>query len=56
VNYVGMFTLLLHQYRAVAYILTHSINLAFGPKSSLKYKRQVWTGFGLHNEARLQLW
>lgn len=33
-----MFTLLRHQYRAVAYILTHSVNLAFGPKSGFKNK------------------
>ena len=35
-NYLVMFSLLRHQYPAVAHILTHLVNLAFGPKSGLK--------------------
>jgi len=35
-NYLVMFRLLRHQYSAVAHILTHSVNLTFGPKSGFK--------------------
>jgi len=42
-------------YPALAHILTHSLNLAFGPKSGFKNKRRARSGFGLQNEARLQL-
>jgi len=33
-----MFTLLRQQYHAVTRIMTHSVNLAFGPKSGFKKK------------------
>jgi len=46
-------TLLRHQYPTVAQILTHSVNLALGPKSGLKNKVRARTEFGLQNEARL---
>ena len=36
VNYLVMFTLLRHQYAAVARILDHSVNLTFRPKSGFK--------------------
>jgi len=36
--------------------MTHSVNLASGPKSGFKYKCRARAGFGLQNEARLQLW
>jgi len=42
-----MFTFLRHQYPAVAHILTHSVNLAFGPKSGFKNKCRARAGFGL---------
>jgi len=42
-------------YPPVAHILTHSANLAFGPKSGFKSKCRARAGFGLQNEARLQL-
>ena len=45
-NYLVTITLLRHQYPAVAHILTHSVNLAFGP--------QKYVGLGFQNEARLQ--
>jgi len=50
-----MFTLLRHQNPAVAQILTHSVNLAFEPKSSFKSECRARTGFRLQNETRLQL-
>jgi len=31
-----MFTFLRHRYPAVAHIFTHSVHLAFGPKSGFK--------------------
>ena len=34
-------------YPADALILTHSVNVTFGPKSGFKNKCQAWTGFGL---------
>jgi len=45
VIYLVLFTLLHHHYPAVAYILRHSVNWAFGPKSGFKNKCR--TGFGL---------
>jgi len=36
INNLFMFTLLRSQYPAVAHILTHSVNLSFGPKSGFK--------------------
>ena len=56
VNCLPKFTLLRHQYSAVAHILTHSVNLAFGPESGLKNKCWAWDMFGHENEGRLQLW
>jgi len=49
INYdlLVMFTLLRHQYPAVAHILTHSVNLAFGLKSGFKNKCQDRAGFRL---------
>jgi len=35
-----MFTLLHHQYPAVAHILNNSVNLAFGPKSG--FNNECW--------------
>jgi len=40
VNYVVMLTSLRHRYPAVAQILTHSVNLGFGPKSG--FKNRCW--------------
>jgi len=54
-----MFTLLRYRCPAVAHILTHLVNLAFGPKSGFKHKCQVRGSgfvFRLQIEARLQLW
>jgi len=54
-----MFTLLRYRSPAVAHILTHSVNLSFGPKSDFKHKCQVRAsgfGFRLQIEAPLQLW
>jgi len=48
-----MFTLTRHQYPAVAQILTHSVNLAFGPKAGFKYRRRARAGFGRQYEAHL---
>jgi len=42
-----------HQLPAVADILTHSVNMAFGPKSAFKNKCRAQTRFGLQNEACL---
>jgi len=59
VNYSVMFTLLRYRCPAVAHILIHSVNLAFGPKSGFKHTCQVRAcdfGFRLQLEARLQLW
>jgi len=42
-------------YPAVAHILTHSVNLDFGPKSGFINKCRARVGFGLKNEAHLQL-
>jgi len=42
-------------YSAVAHILTPSVNLAFGSKSGFKNKCWARAGFGLQNEALLQL-
>ena len=50
-----MLTLLRHQCPAVAYIWTHSVNLAFGPKSGFKSVCRARAVFGFQNEARLQL-
>ena len=50
-----MFTLLPISRPAVAHILTHSVNLAFGPKSGFKANCRARVGFGRQNEARLQL-
>jgi len=44
-----MFTLLRHQYPAVGPILTHSVNLAFGPKPRFKNKFGAQAGFGLQS-------
>jgi len=44
-----------HQYPAVAHILTHLVNLVFGPKSGFKSNDRARAWFGLQNEARLQL-
>ena len=41
VNYLVMFTLLVHQYPAVTRILIDSVNLVFGPKSGFKNKCRV---------------
>ena len=41
-----MFTLLHHQYPAIAHILTHSVNLPFGPKSGFKNKCRARAGLG----------
>jgi len=51
-----MFILPRQQYPAVAHHLTHSVNLAFRPKSSFKNKCRARPEFGLQNEACLQLW
>jgi len=51
-----MFTFLRLQYPIVAHILTHSVHLAFGPKSGFKNKCQARAGFGLQDVSRLQLW
>jgi len=48
-----MLTLLLYQYNAVAHILLHLVNLAFGPKSGFKNKCPAQVGLGRQNEARL---
>jgi len=56
VNYLVMFTLLRYRCPAVAHILIHSVNLAFGPKSG--FKCQVRTcdfWLRLQIEIRLQL-
>jgi len=53
VNYLFMFALLRHQYPAVAHTLTHSVNLAF--RSKWGFENICQAGFGLYNEARLQL-
>jgi len=37
-------------------MLTHSVNLAFGPKSGLQDICQARVGFRVQNEARLQLY
>ena len=42
-------------YPAVAHISTDSVNLVFGPKSGFKNKCRTRDGFGLQNEAPLQL-
>jgi len=41
-------------YFAVAHILTHSANLAFGPKSCFKNKRRVAAGFGLDSGFKMR--
>jgi len=51
-----LFTLLRHQYLAVAHIVTRLENLGFGPKSGFKNKCWARSVFRLQNEARLQLW
>jgi len=50
-----MFTLLRRQYPAVARVLTHSVNLVFGPKSGFKNKCQPRPGFGVENEPCVEL-
>ena len=55
VNYFVMFTLLGHQFPAVAHVSTPSVNSAFGRKSGFKNKCLAPAGFRLQNEARLQL-
>ena len=50
-----MFTLPNRQYPTVGYILTLSVNWAFGPKSGFKIKCRDRAGFGLQNETRAQL-
>jgi len=39
--------------RSCAYLDSHTVNLAFGPKSG--FKTICWAGCRLHNEARIQL-
>jgi len=39
-----MLTLLRHQCTAVTHILTHSVNLAFGPNSGFKNKCRLGPG------------
>jgi len=50
-----MFTLLRHQYFGVGHIFTHSVNMAFGPKSGFSDKCLARAGFRFQYEARLQL-
>jgi len=47
VNYLVVFTLLHHQYPAVAQVLNNSVSLAFGPKLGFNNKCRVRAGFGL---------
>jgi len=47
VNYLVIISLLRHHYTTVAHILTHSVNLSFGPKSGFKIICQVAAGSGL---------
>jgi len=53
VNYFVIVSLQRHEHSTVAPILSHSANLAFGPKSGFENKCR--TRLGLQNEARLQL-
>jgi len=53
VNHLVIFTLLCQQYPIVAHIMAHWIKVPFGPESGFKNKCRA--GFGLQNEARLQL-
>jgi len=54
-----MFTLLRYRCLAAAQSLTHSVDLAFGPKSGFRHKCQVRDcdfGFRLKIKARLRIW
>jgi len=51
-------TLLCHRFPEKAHILTHLVNLSFGPKSGFKNKyraRACDFAFGLQHETHLQL-
>jgi len=50
-----MDTLLHNQYPAVAHILIHAVNLAFGPKSGFRNKCWAQAWFGLQNETSYTL-